>query len=79
MATPEQHALFNQYTGSVAVPCGGLVFSVDDHIAMLNNAVLRIILTTGAVAANLGMPLDCIQALPRAYVQALRKTLTPPR
>jgi hypothetical protein len=79
MATPEQQALFNKYASSITLPCGELVFSVDDHIAMLNKAVRRIVLTTGAVAANLGMPLEYIQALPLAYVQALRKTLTPPR
>jgi hypothetical protein len=79
MATLEQRALFNQYISSDGPDSAGGTFSVDDHITMLNNAVRRIVLTTGAVAANLGMPLECIQALPRAYVQALRKTLTPPR
>ena len=74
MATLEQHALFNHFAG-----LGGAAwtFSVDDHIAMLANAVLQTDL--GSLPVSLGMPLEHIQALPLEYVQALRKTLTPPR
>jgi hypothetical protein len=78
MATLEQHALFNRFVSSDGLDGAGWTFNVDDHIAMLINAV-RQVLTTGGVAANLGMPLEYIRALPLEYVQALRRTLTPPR